>query len=976
MVVGLGVFGLLVGDRLAALTAQILWFTELDYLPTFWTRVQMQVWLWVGVSMVSGLFWFGHLARSERCANAARHQDPQPAPLDDYNPARIPPYPSGQPMLSLRYFLPLVLGSATLLAWGSIQYGRLAFDYGWLGFDIPPLTPDIPPAFSGVAILKLVRGASPALWLLVLGIVVGVIVQFRWTVRLLAAVLVTLFGYLAANHWTRILAFSEATPFYSRDPLFHLDISFYLFRLPVLELLALWLTGLFSLTLLTCLLTYLCSGNSLSDGKFPAFSPPQLRHLYELGGLLVGAIALQHGINGIKLVYSHRGAVYGAGYTDVMVQLPWEIGLGCIALGLCGGLLYRSRTLPRHAQTGSLVQIFKILLWLYVIPALLGLLLTQGIQRVNVQPNELERETPYLIHSIAATRSAFGLNRIEAKTFDPKNNLTLAQIAANDPTIDNIRLWDTRPLLKANRQLQEIRLYYTFHGADIDRYQIQRYDEAGNISTQIQQMIVAPRELDYDKVEGVTKTWVNEHLVYTHGYGFTMSPVNQVGEGGLPAYDVQDIGTEIDAGRLQLAPDIVPESIPLGRPRIYFGELTHTHVMTSTKVEEFDFPSGSDNVFTTYAGDGGIPLNSWWRRLVFAVYLRDWPILFTQNFIPDTRILFRRTIGDRLRQIAPFLRYDEDPYLVVADVDNSNGGEPNYLYWIIDAYTTSDRYPYSDPGPHPFNYIRNSVKVVVDAYNGNVTFYIADPTDPIIQTWNKVFPKLFTSLEQLPPPLRAHLRYPTDLFSTQSERLLTYHMEDPRVFYNREDQWTTPQEIYADNSQPVDPYHLIMQLPGEPRAEFILLHPYSPVARPNLIAWLAARADGDNYGKLLLYQFPKQRLIFGISQIEALINQDPLISQQISLWDTQGSQVVQGNLLVIPIEESLFYVEPIYLEAERNSVPTLARVIIAYDNTIVMAPTLDEAIEELFAADASEDSSGVIRRPVETPGPLLDILEP
>ncbi|TVQ65455.1 MAG: hypothetical protein EA366_00075, partial [Spirulina sp. DLM2.Bin59] len=829
--------------------------------------------------------------------------------------------------------------------------------------------------FSGVALWKLLQESTVTLGLLMVAIMVGVFVQFRWTVRLVAAVLVTLFGYLAANHWTRILTFNKATPFYTQDPLFHLDISFYIFRLPVLELLSLWLTGLFSLTLLTCLLTYLCSGNSLSDGKFPGFSPPQLRHLYELGGLLMGAIALQHSINTLTLVYSHRGAVYGAGYTDVIVQLPWEIGLGCIALGLAAGLLYRSRTFPH--QRGSLLTLVKLLFWVYLIPALLGFLLAQGIQRVNVQPNELERETPYLTRSIAATRAAFGLNRIEAKTFDPKNNLTPAQIAANGPTIDNIRLWDTRPLLKANRQLQEIRLYYTFNDADIDRYSIQRYDEAGNISTQVQQMLLAPRELDYDKVEGVTKTWVNEHLVYTHGYGFTMSPVNRVGDGGLPAYDVQDIGTETDAGRLQLAPDIVPDSIPLGRPRIYFGELTHTHVMTSTKVEEFDFPSGPDNVFTTYDGRGGIRLDSWWRRLLFAVYLRDWPILFTQNLTPETRILFRRTISDRLPQIAPFLRYDKDPYLVVADLGNSNGSdEANYLYWMIDAYTTSDRYPYSDPGPHPFNYIRNSVKVVVDAYHGDVTFYIADPTDPIIQTWNKVFPDLFKPLEQLPTPLRAHLRYPTDLFSTQSERLLTYHMEEPRVFYNREDQWTTPQEIYADNPQAVDPYHLIMQLPGEPRAEFILLHPYSPVARPNLIAWLAARADGDNYGKLLLYQFPKQRLIFGVSQIEALINQDPLISQQISLWDTQGSRVVQGNLLVIPIEESLFYVEPIYLEAERNSLPTLARVIIAYDNTIVMAPTLDQAIQELFAADASEDASGVIRRPVETPGPLLDLLAP
>ncbi len=293
---------------------------------------------------------------------------------------------------------------------------------------------------------------------------------------------------------------------------------------------------------------------------------------------------------------------------------------------------------------------------------------------------------------------------------------------------------------------------------------------------------------------------------------------------------------------------------------------------------------------------------------------------------------------------------------------------------MIDAYTTSDRYPYSDPGENPYNYIRNSVKVVVDAYNGDVTFYIADPTDPIIQTWNKIFPQLFQSLGQMPSELRSHLRYPTDLFNTQSERLLTYHMREPRVFYNREDQWAIPQEIYADSTQAVESYHLIMRLPTANNAEFVLLHPYSPVARPNLIAWLAARSDGDNYGKLLLYQFPKQKLVFGVSQIEALINQDPEISQQISLWNTQGSQAVQGNLLVIPIEDALLYVEPLYLEAEQNSVPTLARVIVAYDNTIVMAETLDQALEELFTP--SPATPGVIRRSVDTPSELLAPLPP
>ncbi|WP_072621139.1 UPF0182 family protein [Spirulina major] len=965
IILGFIVVGLLLADRGIALIAQILWFEEVGYQAAFWTRMQTQVLLWVGVSGLSALFYFKNLAWCDR------HQYPHPAPVDNRPLGPLPLPPKAQ-SLSLRWLLPITVSLAVFLGWLTVQYAYVAFQYGWLGSSVPTLTPDLPPTLSWRSLIALFAPDHTRLWLIVAAIALGIIVRVQWMVRGLGLVVVVLLGYLATNHWTRLLTWQSATPFYERDPLFNLDISFYLFRLPVIELMSLWFAGLALVTLIACLLVYLLSGDSLSQGRFPGFSPPQLRHLYRLGGVMMGAIALQHVVTCFQRVYSTRGAVYGAGYTDVNLQLPWEIGLGCIALGIGIGLIWQS-TSRRRPRDCRLLTVGRNIIILYLIPSLLGLTLSSAMQRFNVQPNELERETPYLTRSIAATRNAFGLDAIEAQTFDPQDTLSLAQIEANPPTIDNIRLWDTRPLLQANRQLQEIRLYYSFNDADIDRYTIQRYLDDGTIETQTQQMIIAPRELDYDKVEGVTKTWVNEHLVYTHGYGFTLSPVNRVGEGGLPAYDVQDIGTEADAGQLQIADDLVPGSIPLGRPRIYFGELTHTHILTSTKVQEFDFPSGADNVLNTYDGTGGIALDSLWRRWVFAAYLRDWPMLFTENFTPETRLLFRRTITRRLQEIAPFLRYDSDPYLVVADVEDQpeTSGEGNYLYWMIDAYTTSDRYPYSDPGENPYNYIRNSVKVVVDAYNGDVTFYIADPTDPIIQTWHKIFPQLFRSLEQMPPALRSHLRYPADLFNTQSERLLTYHMREPRVFYNREDQWAIPQEIYADTTQPVESYHLIMRLPTANNAEFVLLHPYSPVARPNLIAWLAARSDGDNYGKLLLYQFPKQKLVFGVSQIEALINQDPEISQQISLWNTQGSQAVQGNLLVIPIEDALLYVEPLYLEAEQNSVPTLARVIVAYDNTIVMAKTLDQALQELFTPSPTPDTPEVIRRSVDTPAELL-----
>ncbi|MGL5076439.1 MAG: UPF0182 family protein, partial [Waterburya sp.] len=558
------------------------------------------------------------------------------------------------------------------------------------------------------------------------------------------------------------------------------------------------------------------------------------------------------------------------------------------------------------------------------------------------------------------TRQAFNLDKIEAKTFDPQGELTIQDIKNNSSTIKNIRLWDTRPILQSNRQLQQIRPYYQFHDADIDRYLL---SPTGNRADgEKQQVIIAARELDYDQVVDIAKTWVNEHLIYTHGYGFTLSPVNRVAEGGLPYYYIKDIGEgSEESGTLTVSDEVIRRSVPIGKPRIYYGELTNPYIMTSTKVRELDFPSGQENVYTVYDGTGGIKIGSYWRRILFAEYLKDWQMLFAQNFTQDTKLLFQRNVRQRVRAIAPFLNYDQDPYLVAAQTDK-NPNDQNNLYWIIDAYTTSARYPYSDPGNNKFNYLRNSVKVVVDAYNGKVDFYISDPNDPIIQTWDKIFPNLFKPLDAMPVQLRSHIRYPEDLFSIQSERLLTYHMTDPQVFYNREDQWEIPQEIYGSQFQKVAPYYLIMKLPTATEEEFILLHPYAPTSRPNLIAWLAARSDGEEYGKLLLYRFPKQRLIFGLNQIEALINQDPVISQQISLWNRQGSRAMQGNLLIIPIEQSLLYVEPLYIEAESNSLPTLARVILVYQNQIVMAETLNEGINAIFQP---QDDSNAIIRPIE-----------
>jgi uncharacterized membrane protein (UPF0182 family) len=660
---------------------------------------------------------------------------------------------------------------------------------------------------------------------------------------------------------------------------------------------------------------------------------------------------------------------YGASYTDVKAQLPAYTLLCVLGVAIAFYLLWRA--VFWQTKYRDRYWVFYGLGVYLAVAVATGVILPTVVQYLVVQPNELQREEPYIKRTIALTRQAFDLEAIDAQNFNPQGTLTEANIRANDLTIRNIRLWDQRPLLETNRQLQQIRPYYRFPDADIDRYTLeneallQQPDAETSVElTERRQVLIAARELDYSAVPQQAQTWVNQHLIYTHGFGFTVSPVNTVGPGGLPEYFVKDIAGN-DDGALSTSSQAIRDSIPIGLPRIYYGELTNKYVMTGTRVRELDYPSGSDNAYNIYDGLGGISIGNNWRRWLFAMYLKDWQMLFTRDFLPETRVLFRRNINQRIRAIAPFLRFDSDPYLVAADPSIGSGfpGAKNKLFWIVDAYTTSDRYPYSDTGNNGINYIRNSVKVVIDAYNGTVNFYIADPKDPIINTWVTIFPQLFKPLSAMPATIRNHIRYPEDYFKIQAERLMTYHMTDPQVFYNREDQWQIPNEIYGDKARPVEAYYLITSLPTVPFEEFILLLPYTPRQRTNLIAWLAARSDGDNYGKLLLYIFPKQRLVYGTEQIEARINQDPVISQQISLWNRQGSRVIQGNLLVIPIEQSLLYVEPLYLEATQNSLPTLVRVIVAYENRIVMAQTLEQALKAIFQPEATP--APAIIRPFE-----------
>ncbi len=994
LAIALGLWILL--DITAYASAEILWFQELKYLVALRVRFQTQATLWLVVGSLSALALLGNLGLARRLrhpqppesiARAQRGRSrPDPrlslraaiAAQRQPTSAAGPPPPPTPWTLPLRPLLILVLSLSILLAYLALHYGRTAAAYWQPDLSVPKVTPPLPQAFNLATLAHLWQGTSPHLGLQALAIALlslGILLLSELLLTAIAVALSLICAFCLAGNWTRFLEAWQASTFDHADPLFGLDVSFYIFRLPLGELLAFWWGGIALYSLLAVALIYLLSGDSISQGKFPGFSHPQRRHLQVLGSLWAMTLCLRHAIACFSLVYSPRGVVYGASYTDIHVQLPLEIALS-IAAGVIATSLVVCALSGRSPTAQFLARRLRrpiAPLWLLLSGVYPALFLTQFAgsnltQNLIVRPNELESEQPYIEYSIAETRAAFTLDRIDAQTFNPSGQLTPSILAQNEPTIENIRLWDTRPLLEANRQLQEIRLYYRFLDADIDRYtlQLRARESSSPFNGRKQQVLIALRELDYDKVPADAKTWVNKHLVYTHGYGFTLSPVNEASTGGLPAYFVRDIGTEAEEGALRISERVAPGSIPIGQPRIYYGELADAYVMTSTRIKELDFPSGQDNVLNVYDGRGGISISALWRRLAFAEYLRDWKMLFTRNFTPETKLLMRRNINQRVRAIAPFLRYDADPYIVNVATGGALGDKTgNHLYWLLDAYTTSDRYPYSDPGDHTFNYIRNSVKVVIDAYDGDVYFYVADPSDPLIQTWQKILPGFFQPLEAMPASLRAHIRYPTDFFSVQSERLLTYHMTDPRSFYNREDQWQVPQEIYADEPRPVEPYHVIIRLPGETSEEFILLHPYTPVARPNLIAWLAARSDGDRYGTLLLYQFPKQTLVFGITQIEALINQDPLISQQISLWNSQGSRVLQGNLLVIPIEDSLLYVEPLYIEAANNSLPTLARVIVFYNNTIVMAPTLTQAFEGLFSEEPPASTAPSLIRPVE-----------
>jgi uncharacterized membrane protein (UPF0182 family) len=745
-------------------------------------------------------------------------------------------------------------------------------------------------------------------------------VRLPW--RLLIAGVAVVLGIVIAagetGNWDAVLRFVHQVPYGVSDPLYGKDIGFYLFSLPVYVALVDWMLLTLVLSAFVAGAVYLAHDDIILDKGRRWVSSAAAAHGSALLGLFFLVKAWSYGLDRFLLLYGDNGVVVGAGYTDIHVELPllWTLVGVASAAALVSWANLRVKTYKLPLAAAVLVFGSSFVLAV-AFPAV--------VQRVYVKPNELQLEAPYIQRNIALTQEAYNLGSIAVKPFPAEQGLSFESLRANRETIDNIRLWDWQPLIDTYAQLQEIRTYYKFHNVDVDRYEL---------NGSYQQVMLSARELAPALLPANAQTWVNRHVLFTHGNGVVMSPVTRKSAEGLPILYVQDI------------PPVAPGGPAVREPRIYFGQGADSYVIVKGSTPEFDYPKGKDNVYAPYDGVAGVAIGGIVRRTLFAWYFDDPNILLSRYITGESRILFRRNIQDLVGTIAPVLRLDQDPYMVISE---------GRLFWMQDAYTTSRWFPYAKPLPDgETNYIRNSVKVVIDAYNGTVDFYVVDPSDAVVATYERIFPGLFKPFASMPADLQKHVRYPEDLFYIQAQVYRAYHMDTPEVFYNREDLWQFPRQATsidgasgADGAE-MDPYYINMRLPGETRAEFFLMLPMVPSQRQNMIAWLAARCDQPDYGKLIVYAFPKDKLVYGPFQIEARINQNTEISQQMSLWNQMGSRVVRGNLLVVPIENSLLYVSPLYLRAKTGQLPELKRVIAAYGDRVVMEETLAEALAALF----------------------------
>tara|TARA_Y200000002_G_scaffold166995_1_gene137753 strand:+ start:459 stop:3272 length:2814 start_codon:yes stop_codon:yes gene_type:complete len=781
--------------------------------------------------------------------------------------------------------------------------------------------------------------------------------------RLWGAIGLSLFlGAGASQLWEQVLLFINQKAFGVTDPIFQNDVSSYVFGLPLYRLFVSWGFQLVIFTSFIIVLFFIATGAlQLRPGRLPEVSSGAKAHLSVLLAFVAVLKAFAYRLDSMELLYSPRGKVFGASYTDVVAHLP-ALNL-LILISLFGAILL----LVNIKRRGWLLPATAISLWLAV-SIIVGGVVPAAIQRFRVLPDELNKELPYVENHINYTRLAYGLDNIEEKSFEASPNLTDNDISENAQTVDNIRLWDPTVLAETYSQLQEIRAYYALDEVDVDRYKI---------NGELTQVMVSARELDQTNLPAVG--WVNERLQYTHGYGVVFSPANNVASQGQPDFYVKGVPATTTVSELEVE-----------QPRIYFGESAESveYVVVNSLQEEVDYPlstEGQSVAYTNYSGDGGVGIGSFFRRLGFALRYSELNLLISNQLSDDSKLIMERNVVSRVKKAAPFLYTDNDPYLALIDGN---------LFWIIDMYTVSDKYPYAQPAdtrrinensglPMNFNYLRNSVKAVVNAYDGTMNFYVVDDNDPLISSYEDIFPNLFTPESSMSSELLDHIRYPEDLFTIQSDMYRDYHMTDPRVFYADEDPWvipsdssTTPRvatlrgEFTEIGFKPMLPYYLLMSLPGESDLSYLIFQPFNPENRPNMQSFLVADADPENYGQLIDFRLPKGEFVDGPSQVATRINQDPDISQIFTLLDQQGSSVIKGNLFVVPINQSILYYQPIYLQGEQNPLPEFKFVVVVFQDRIIMEESLSEALESIFgegfASDTIEDTQG------ESP---LDLLE-
>ncbi|MFC2143425.1 UPF0182 family protein [Candidatus Aenigmatarchaeota archaeon] len=748
-------------------------------------------------------------------------------------------------------------------------------------------------------------------------------------------------GAAFSSGWDTYLKYSNKADFGVTDPVFGNDVSFYVFTLPFYTYIMGFVTVLVIFSLIVTVIGYLINSGfviktekKIRSKSTEAFEPvveekrtrkvdlsdTMKNHLSFLIGIFFIILGVWFYLQRFFVLFSTRGVAFGASYTDIAVSLPFFMIISVVSVIV--GILF-------FINTKTKKDYYRHAIGVFIVVFVIGLAASGVVQGFIVQPNEFNLEKPYIEKNVEYTLKAYDLEGIEEIPYSVVGGLSKSDIEKNNATISNIRLLDWRPLLKTNDQIQVFRTYYDFSDVDIDRYYI---------DGEYRQVMLSPRELNQRNLDSNARTWVNQHLVYTHGYGLTMSPVNTVSGEGLPVFYVKDIPPKSDF-------------VPIEEPGIYFGEQTDEFIITKTTTEELDYPEGDTNAYTIYEGPYGIALDGI-NKLVYALKFGSIELLVSGSMTSDSKILYNRDIHTRVNELAPFLAYDSDPYMVVAS---------GKQYWIYDAYTVTDAYPYSQPFGFGVNYIRNSVKVVIDAYTGETIYYIIE-SDPIIETYRNMFPVLFKDFSELDEEIKQHIRYPEDLFVVQANIYATYHMKDPRVFYNKEDVWNIPNEVYRNTRQEMEPYYIIMKLPDHDKEEFIMMMPFTPRNKDNMIGWMAAKSDFPNYGEKIVYTFSKQELIYGPLQIEARIDQDTDISQLITLWNQGGSEVIRGNLLVIPIENNILYVEPLYLQASETGLPQLKRVIVALGDKISMKETLMEALSEVIGERLTEE------QPDETTG--------